>query len=228
MARAEMRRRGIDCASSQFMRILHKLHVAPGVSIGDYHKSWDVLKTVEFIEKHVSLDGAILDVGAFGSEMLSVLYRLKYANLTGVDLNPKIESMPHRDAIRYVKGNFMQTKFNDASFDAITAISVIEHGFNAKKLLSEITRLTRPGGYFIASVDYWPNKIDTTGTNLFGMDWKIFSKDELSIFIKEAETYGLFPCGEIHLDATETAISWHGKQYTFAWFALRKRGNKNF
>jgi hypothetical protein len=72
-----MRSRGIDCASSGLMRLLHKLKVIDGVAIGDPVKSRDVFKTVQFIESNVRPDGAILDVGAFGSEILCILQWLK-------------------------------------------------------------------------------------------------------------------------------------------------------
>jgi SAM-dependent methyltransferase len=220
--RAEMRRRNIDCTSSIVLRIARKIGLIKGVSVGSYYKSWDVLKTIQFLQDHVAREAPILDIGAYASEMLCALHRLDYTNLTGVDLNPRLKQMPYADRITYVIGDFLQSPFEDASFAAITAISVVEHGFDAKKLLTEIARLMKPGGYFIGSVDYWPSKIDTTGMNVFGMDWKIFSEDEIRSFIKEAETYGFMPCGELHLDASEPAISWQGKQYTFAWFALRK------
>jgi len=221
-ARTEMTRRGLSCTSSLFTRILRKVHCIGGVSIGDCNKSWDVLKSVEFIEKNVSLNGVVLDIGAYGSEMLCLLHRLNYSNLTGVDLNPKIVKMPHQDRIQYIKSDFMQTPFDSLSFDAITAISVIEHGFDSHKLLAELSRLTKPGGYLIASVDYWPSKIDTSGMNLFGMPWNIFSKDELLAFFKEASTFGYQLCGNMHLDVIEPSIVWKGKRYTFAWFALKK------
>jgi len=221
-ARAEMTRRGIDCASSLFTRALRKFHLLPGISIGDRNKSWDVLKTVEFIEKNVLPDRAVLDIGAYGSEMLCLLHRLKYADLTGVDLNPKIVQMPHNDRIRYFNSDFMRSPFDNASFDAITAISVIEHGFDSHKLLTELSRLTKPGGYFIASVDYWPDKIDTSGMDPFGLSWNIFSKDELIAFFKDAGSFGYQLCGNIQLDVNEPSVAWEGKQYTFAWFALKK------
>jgi SAM-dependent methyltransferase len=221
-ARTEMTRRGLSCTSSLFTRAMRKFHVLGGVSIGDPNKSWDVLKTIEFIEKNVLPDKAVLDIGAYGSEILYLLHRLNYSNLTGIDLNPKIVLMPHQDTIRYFNGDFLKTPFDNASFDAVTAISVIEHGFNSYKILTELSRLTKPGGYIIASVDYWPNKIDTSGMNPFGMPWNIFSKDELLIFFKEAESFGFHLCGNAQLDVMEPSIKWKGKRYTFAWFSLKK------
>ena len=147
---------------------------------------------------------------------------MKYTNLTGVDLNPRIKKMPFAGPIRYEVADFMATPFSDVSFGAITAISVIEHGFNSDRLLREISRLLRPGGYFIASFDYWPEKIDTTGTKIFGMDWTIFSREEVLDLVSRAKGYGLEPVGDIALDAGDRVIHWGGKEYTFGWMTLRK------
>jgi SAM-dependent methyltransferase len=116
----------------------------------------------------------------------------------------------------------MQTPFADATFKAITSISVIEHGFDAQALLKEMSRLLQPGGYFIASFDYWPEKIDTTGIEFFGMDWLIFSRQEVADFIGQAAEYGLVPDGELHYAGQETPIECAGKKYTFGWLALKK------
>jgi SAM-dependent methyltransferase len=190
--------------------------------VGDAIKSWDVLKTATFIRNRLPPETPVLDVGAYASEILSVLHRMKYSNLAGVDLNPRIMEMPFSDPIRYEVADFMATSFPNESFGAITAISVIEHGFRSGRLLREISRLLRSGGYFIASFDYWPEKVDTAGVDIFGMDWRIFSKAEVLAFIGEARDYGLTPCGEIDLEAGERVIHWGGKYYTFAWLALRK------
>jgi len=95
-------------------------------------------------------------------------------------------------------------------------------------LLNEISRLLRPGGYFIASVDYWPDKIDTTGSKMFGMDWRIFSREEVLAFLEEARGYGLSPCGPISLEANEALIEAAGKNYTFAWLVLQKDPQHKF
>ncbi|MBE0604106.1 MAG: class I SAM-dependent methyltransferase, partial [Deltaproteobacteria bacterium] len=159
---------------------------------------------------------------AYASEILPALHRLGYSSLTGIDLNRGLLKMPYSGAIRYEIGDFLQAPFGDGSFGAVTAISVIEHGFDAPRLLAEIARLLRPGGYFIASFDYWPEKIDTAGMKIFGMDWTIFSRAEILAFLSDAKDHGLEPVGEIALDAGDRVIRWGGKRYTFGWLALRK------
>jgi SAM-dependent methyltransferase len=222
-ARHELRRRGLSFTNSWWQQLSRRVGVSSRVGVGDYLKSWDVLKTTSFIEKNVSSSDPILDIGAFASELLYVLHHLHYSNLTGIDLNPDIKKMAYGDRVRYEVSDFMHTSFEASSFAAITAMSVIEHGFNGNVLLSEVSRLLRPRGYFIASFDYWPEKVDTTGISFFGMDWKIFSKQEVQAFLDEAAGYTLYPHGEVDLGGREKPISSANKDYTFAWLVLQKR-----
>ena len=176
-ARAELAKRVLDLTSEDTCREFSgKGYITP---IGDTAKSWDVLKTIEFFESDVAKTAPILDIGSFCSEIPGMLHRLGYSNISGIDLNPDVVRMPYCENIHYSIGNFIQTSFPDESFAAITAISVIEHGFNSTELISEVHRLLKPGGYFIASVDYWKEKISTDGLSAFNMDWKIFSGDEI-------------------------------------------------
>jgi SAM-dependent methyltransferase len=221
-ARAEMRRRGIDFTGFFGHRLLRKVGFIRGATVGDQRKSWDVWKTVQFIERNIPPGAAILDIGAYASEVLCALHKLRYTDLTGIDINPKIHRMPFGDAIRYVNGDFMHTSFPDSSYDAITAISVIEHGFNGRVLLAEISRLLKPDGHFLASVDYWPEKVDSTGLSPFGIEWRIFSEKELRQFLAEAKDFGLEASGIMNFDAEERTVKWYGKRYTFAWMVLRK------
>jgi SAM-dependent methyltransferase len=190
--------------------------------VGDVVKSWDILNTAQFIQRNMPLNAPILDIGAYASEILCVLHRLNYSALTGVDLNPRVKFMPYAQAIRYEIADFMRAPFPEASFAAITAISVIEHGFQSQKLLAEISRLLRPGGYFIASFDYWTPEIDTPGIEIFGMDWKIFSAEDVSVFLDQASGCALKPVGTVNLHAGAPTMEWAGKQYTFAWLVVQK------
>lgn len=222
-ARQELLHKGSSLVDSPLRSFLRKLGLVRGVAVGDMVKSWDVLTTINFLETHVKKSEPVLDIGSYASEVLVALHKLGYLDLTAADLNPDLQKMPYQDVISYEITNFMHTKFSDASFKAITSISVIEHGFDSQSLLKEMSRLLKPGGYFTASVDYWSDKIDTSDTKFFGMDWKIFSRDEIIAFIDEAADYGLFPVGEMTYEGKDRPIDCAGKQYTFAWFALEKR-----
>jgi len=223
-ARAEMRRRGLDFVTPWFEKVLHKTGIVKGVNVGLGEKSWDVLRTCRFIEQLVGKTTPILDLGAYGSEVLCCLNEMGYSDLTGIDLNPALTRMPFQQNIKYVTGDFTQTAFPSETFGAITAISVIEHGFCGPKVFREISRILKTGGYLIGSTDYWPEKIDTRGVIVYGLEWTIFSKDELLSLIEEASKHGLVPVGRLNFEASEATVRWLERDYTFAWLALQKVG----
>lgn len=221
-ARVELKKMRASGLSTQLRSLLRRYGFLNGIALGDQVKSWDVLETLEFIKWHISKNAPILDIGCYASEILIALHKLGYKDLTGADLNPDLKKMPYQREIRYEITNFMQTPFVDNSFEVITSISVIEHGFDGHALLKEMSRLLKPGGYFISSFDYWPEKIDTTGTKFFGMDWMIFSRQDVENLIKLASEYGLAPFGDLSYESEETPIECGGKKYTFGWLVLQK------
>jgi SAM-dependent methyltransferase len=204
------------------LRALRRWNLVPGLPVGEFNKSWDVARTLGVIEERLSKNAAILDLGAYCSEVPVSLAMMGYSNVHGIDLNPKVHQMPFAGQVTYTVGNFNQTSYPDASFDAITAISVIEHGYSPQQLLREIGRLLRPGGLFIASFDYWPQKIDTGATTFFDLSWLIFSQEDFQSLLDDAASHGLQPLGELRPTARERAVHCAGFDYTFAWAVLRK------
>ena len=224
-ARLELIKKGashVDLPDSRLKAGLRRLGLVSSVVMGDMVKSWDVLATLNFLVNRLDKTDSVLDIGCYASEILLSLHQTGFTNLTGADLNPALKKMPFSGKINYEITNFMKTSFPDASFKAITSISVIEHGFDGDALLKEVSRLLQPGGYFISSFDYWPEKIDTTGVTFFGMDWKIFSKEEVVGFVKDAAAYGLFPEGPMKFEGQDRPIDCADKQYTFGWLVLCK------
>lgn len=221
-ARAEMKARSISAIDTQLQSLLRRLHLLSGQKVGDEVKSWDVLRSIRFIEENLAKNAAILDIGAFSSEMLVSLSKLGFTNLHGIDLNPRVVDMPRTDRIQYKVGDFMQAPYPDGSFDAITAVSVIEHGYAPKSLLAEMSRLLKPNGFFLASFDYWPEKIDTGEKKIFGLDWLIFSKHEVEKLTALADSYGLRTAGNLDYSARDPLIQFDGFSYTFAWLVLQK------
>jgi len=221
-ARCDLVKKAASFIDTPLQSLLRRLKLLGGIKVGDQVKSWDVLSTVEFIEKNIKKEATVLDIGCYASEVLISLHKLGFTNLSGVDLNSSLDKMPYSDSINYVVDNFMSTKFEDSSFDAITSISVIEHGFKSQELLSEMSRLLKPGGFFISSFDYWPEKIDTSEIKFFGMDWLIFSENDVRDFVSQATNYDLMPVGDMNFKGKDRPISCSERDYTFAWMVLKK------
>jgi len=186
-------------------------------------KSWDVLKTAEFAESKLSHDARILDIGAYASELPCVLHRLGFEFVSAIDLNPGVRNMPSASAIRYEVGSFLDSPYAEGSFDLVSAVSVIEHGYDGRRLFREVSRILGSGGFFVASFDYWPTKIDTRDTPVFEMDWRIFSREEVGEMLALAGEYGFRTVGAIEMECENPVINWGGRDYTFAWMALQKQ-----
>lgn len=226
-ARAELVRRGLSTLDAGAQAWLRRFRLRRAQQIGDVVKSWDVLKTIQFIEESLPKNAHILDIGAFASEIPVALHRAGFTNLTAIDLNPGVLKMPFAGDIDYRIGDFMATPYEDGTMDAVTAISVIEHGFDGARLAKEVGRLLRPGGYFIASFDFWPEKIETSGTKFFDMDWLIFSREDVLTFCETARSFQLEPVGNVDFAVGDRVIDCAGKNYTFGWMVLQRKAAGN-
>lgn len=223
-ARDEMIRDGISHRTEPAPRTLvDRLLFRRPLQVGDLNKSWDVLRTVRLLQQRLPLDAPIIDLGAYASEILCSLHLAGFRDLTGIDLNPRIRKMPFGEHIRYRVGDMMAMPFENESFSAVTSISAIEHGVHLRPLFHEVARVLRPGGFFIASTDYWPEKIDTRGIRMYDLEWKIFSRGEIEQLFALAQEYGLHPLGDLQFEGMERPIEAAGKRFTFAWLAMEKR-----
>jgi len=135
-------------------------------------------------------------------------------------------SMGNRDVVDYRVGDMTATPWPDASFAAISSISVIEHGVPLDRLARELGRLLQPRGVFVFSADYWPDEIRVEGTEAFGLPWRILSRADILDFIGLAAREGLHPLAdpsEALRAIDERPVEWHGYRYTFMYGALERR-----
>ncbi|MFZ2114242.1 MAG: class I SAM-dependent methyltransferase [Solirubrobacteraceae bacterium] len=187
-------------------------------------KTWDVLRSVEAFAARLEPTDPILDMGCFACDMLPALKRFGYRNLYGIDLNPAISQMPYADAIDYKVGDLLSTPWPDSHFAGISAISVIEHGVPDEELCREVSRLLRPGGVFLFTTDYWPQKI-VTSERIFDLDWRIFDTKEIEALVAVAHSHDLHvasdPDSAIR-DVASPAIHFSDKDYTFLYGAFVK------
>lgn len=91
----------------------------------------------------------ILEVGCGKGRLLAALRaRRPEAEYVGVDLSPTL--LAHVPAgITTVEGTLEAVPLPDASFDLVFSVEAIEHVADAARAVSEMARVTRPGGWVV-------------------------------------------------------------------------------
>ncbi|HEX7107135.1 MAG TPA: class I SAM-dependent methyltransferase [Acidothermaceae bacterium] len=189
----------------------------------DKPKNWDALAAVSFVLENVEPAGAVLDAGcARYSTLLPSLRLYGFTDLFGNNLEWR--RVTRHGPVRLLPGDMTATSFPDGRFDAITCLSVIEHGVPIKGFLVEAARLLKPGGVLFVSTDYDQNPPDTTGKTAYGQPVHIFSPDEIRDIAKQADGVGLGLVGDLKLEHRQRPVRWErlGVDYTFVSLGFRK------
>ena len=116
-----------------------------------------------FVHQNINLDGKgrILDVGCHGSKLVIELASLGYETY-GIDV---IEYPLKHKNFTFIQGDIYKAPFPDNFFDAVTAVSTIEHvglgrygdptdSDGDKKAVKEIKRILKPDGKAIITVPF--------------------------------------------------------------------------
>ncbi|SIS71249.1 3-demethylubiquinone-9 3-methyltransferase [Roseivivax lentus] len=110
---------------------------------------------LRYFDRHVDWTGkTVLDLGCAGGFMAEALAR-RGAEVTGIDpaRDAIAAAIRHAEAeglsIRYDTGVGEALPYDDASFDAVVCVDVLEHVADLQKTLEEVTRVLRPGGHFL-------------------------------------------------------------------------------
>lgn len=192
----------------------------------DPPKNWDNLIALNAVLKRTSKKAYILDAGAeIYSTILPWLFLYGYKNLWGINLI--FDSPVKRGSIHYEYGDIIQTKFKEDTFDAITCLSVIEHGVEVHAYFKEMSRILKPGGILITSTDYYETNLDTKGQSEYGFPIHIFSKTEIMAALEVAREFDLVLTEPLDLNCKEKTVRWelYDLEYTFAVFTLQKKRN---
>ena len=110
---------------------------------------------LKWFDRHIQWAGKdVLDIGCAGGFMAEALAR-RGARVTGIDpAKDAIEAARAHAAeggldIRYDVGVGEALPYDDASFDAVVCVDVLEHVSDLDRVLSETERVLRPGGLFL-------------------------------------------------------------------------------
>jgi SAM-dependent methyltransferase len=195
--------------------------------VEDPPKNWDCLAALDLILRNTSRDARIFDAGGeLYSMILPWLFLYGYRNLTAGNL--VFDRLIKKGPIAYDRVDITHTEFEAAAFDAITCLSVIEHGVNLRSYFAEMSRILKPGGVLITSTDYFDTKIDAGNHTAYGVPVHIFARNEITEALDLAGQFGLIPTSPLELSADEKVVSWkkvHDLNYTFVIFSLRKNMN---
>jgi hypothetical protein len=189
----------------------------------DRCKNWDSLGALSEILQRIPHTGIILDAGAeLYSRILPWLYLYGYRNLIGNNL---VFKQPFNlGSIRYEHGDITATRFADGYFDAITCLSVIEHGVDVGRYFREMARILKPGGVLVTSTDYFEEANETHGKQSYGCPIRVFTADDMRAAFATALKCGLQVTGPVDLTSKDRVVHWraHDLRYTFIIFAMTK------
>lgn len=198
----------------------------------DLPKNWDALGAVGAV---LTLTGAedrstlrVMDAGsARYSSVLPWLrlYGLGDAPGSLLGINLEFGATVHRDGVAFRQGDVTATSLPDDSLDAITCMSVIEHGVPVEAFLAESARVLRSGGVLCVSTDFDQQPPDTRGITAYGGPVRIFGPDDIRAFIASAAHEGLeLVGGEPDFSHAERPVHWKrtGLDYTFILLTFRR------
>ncbi|MGI4896187.1 MAG: glycosyltransferase [Janthinobacterium lividum] len=200
----------------------------------DAPKNWDALGAVGAILT-LADDGSrtarVLDAGSARYSPVLPWLRLygfgaQRGALAGINL--EFGATVHRDGVEFRHGDVTATGLPDAGLDAVTCMSVIEHGVPVEAFLAETARILRPGGVLALSTDYDQSPPDTTGVTAYGAPVIIFSPADLRDLVESASSVGLDLVGELSdevLAHDGRPVHWKrtGLDYTFVLLTFIRR-----
>lgn len=110
---------------------------------------------LRWFDRHIDWQGKqVLDLGCAGGFMAEAMTE-RGAQVTGIDPAAQaIEAARARaeaigQEIRYDVGVGEALPYEDASFDAVVCVDVLEHVEDLARVLAEVSRVLRPGGLFL-------------------------------------------------------------------------------
>jgi len=102
---------------------------------------------LEELDRYVKPSSHVLDIGA-GAGVNEYHLRGRVRELVGVDFDPRVESNPLLD--RGIALRSGELPFARDTFDVVFSIYVLEHVVDPGLFVTEIRRVLRPGGVFLA------------------------------------------------------------------------------
>jgi SAM-dependent methyltransferase len=100
-------------------------------------------------------DASVLDAGCGSGRTMEDL--VEYGRVYGVEVDPDATEIARARGVGEVRiGRLEELPFDDAMFDLITCLDVLEHVPDDRVALVELRRVCKPGGWLLATVPAYP------------------------------------------------------------------------
>lgn len=123
------------------------------IKIDPLQRLWHKRRFTEISNITESVGGKVLDVGsADGTFSKIILDKSKADDLVGMEVlessvNWAKKHWKKQNKMKFIVGDAHELKFKTNSFDAVFILEVLEHVENPVKVLSEVKRILKKGGY---------------------------------------------------------------------------------
>lgn len=109
---------------------------------------------IDIIEKYVSKDDNILEIGCGKGGLLMNLQKRGFNNLCGLDISNFQKNILIDNNIKYISSSFFDIHKIDKKFDCIILSQVIEHIYDLKLLVNNIYNILNADGIIYIDVPY--------------------------------------------------------------------------
>jgi len=117
-------------------------YVQVGQTAGEAEGVEDIVQ--QFVDRYSLSSARVLEVGAGSGALQDIV-----DDYTGLDIAASAARYFHKP---FVVGSATDLPFDDNEFDTVWTVWVLEHVPNPERALSELRRVTKPGGYILL----WP------------------------------------------------------------------------
>lgn len=133
--------------------MINRIHALDSRFYPQHSNYWDAQIFREAILNHIGKDSLVLDLGAGSGFLEQMNFRGAAWRICGLDPSASVLGNPHLDEAKVGSGESIP--WPDETFDVVFACNVLEHLSNPEAVFSEIFRVLKPGGVFLAKT---PNR----------------------------------------------------------------------
>lgn len=138
-----------------------------GVREHEVHEDQSISKLLSFTKKRILKDAEILDIGCSTGYLLSVLKKVGYKNLLGIEPALKCKKIAKEKYGLKVETSDLNTFNSSKKYDLIILSMVLEHLVEVKNSIKKIKKLLKNDGYLYISVpstsNFYLNTIEPFG-----------------------------------------------------------------